>query len=111
MPRAQQVLDAEADGGEGILDLVRHLARHLAPREHARRARERGRVVERDDAAVGTRAERRELNPDLAAADLEFALRDPVAARREELAHRFPHRAPLEPGHLLPAAAPPDWQE
>src|SRR2546426_4356441 len=41
---------------------------------------------------------RSELNPDLAAADLEFALRDPVAARREEPAHRFPHRAPVRGG-------------
>src|SRR3989454_743898 len=60
----------------------------------SRRARERGRVVERDDAAVGTRAEGRELDPDLATPDLEFPLGDAVAARGEEPAHRFPHGAP-----------------
>src|SRR5579872_365666 len=33
--RALQVLDAESNGGQWVLDLVRDLTRHLSPREHA----------------------------------------------------------------------------
>ena len=54
--RASQVLHAEPDRRERILDLVRDLARHLAPREHALRTRELRDVVERDDGAAAARA-------------------------------------------------------
>ena len=72
------MLDAEPDGGERVLDLVGDLPRHFTPGQHARRARQRGRVVQRHDAAVGggARSQRGELHPDLAPGDLEFALDD-----------------------------------
>src|SRR5439155_17482731 len=54
-PRPLQVLDTEADRGQRVLDLVGDLTRHLAPREHARRAGEGRRVVQRHDTAAGTR--------------------------------------------------------
>src|SRR2546422_7131001 len=41
LARPLQVLDAEADRREGILDLVRHLPRHLAPGQHAGRSGDR----------------------------------------------------------------------
>src|SRR2546430_2199264 len=74
LARALQVLDAEADRGEGILDLVRDLTRHLAPGEHAGGAGEGGRVVERHDAAAPPRAQGRELHADLAPPQRELAL-------------------------------------
>jgi hypothetical protein len=53
--RAPQVLDGELDGGERVLDLVRHLARHLAPGEDARRADLVGDVLEGGDRARAPR--------------------------------------------------------
>src|SRR5262249_35997659 len=50
--RATQVLDAEPDGRERVLDLVRDLARHLAPGKHALRSSELGNVVQRHDGAA-----------------------------------------------------------
>ena len=57
-PRAPQVLHAEPDRRERILDLVRDLPRHLTPGEHALRARELGDVVDRDDDAAAAEPER-----------------------------------------------------
>ena len=54
--RPPQVLHAEPDRRERILDLVRHLSRHLAPRQHALRARELGDVVQREHGAAAARA-------------------------------------------------------
>ena len=67
-----EMLQAEAHRRERILDLVRHLARHLAPREHALGAGDVGDVVERDHDAPNVRSERRELEGDPPAADLEL---------------------------------------
>ena len=95
------MLHAEADRRQRVLDFVRHLARHLAPRQHARGPRERGGVVQRDDAAVRRRPERRNLHADLSPPHVELALRDALSlapcARTggEELAHRVPYGEPL----------------
>ena len=64
--RAPQMLHAEPDGRERILDLVRDLPRHLAPREHALRARDLADVVHRDDDAAAAAAESRERAAQLA---------------------------------------------
>src|SRR4029079_15199418 len=50
--RSAQMLDAKPNGRERILDFVRHLTRHLAPREHALCSRQLGHVVERDDSTA-----------------------------------------------------------
>ena len=57
-PCPQEMLHAETHRRERVLDLVRHLPRHLPPREHALRTRHIGHVVERDHhpARVGCEA-------------------------------------------------------
>ena len=67
-----EVLQAEAHRGERILDLVRHLARHLTPGQHALGAGDVGDVVEGDHDASDLRAQRGELERDPAAARLEL---------------------------------------
>src|SRR6478752_7534378 len=71
--RALQMLDAEADWRERILDLVCHLACHLAPREHALRPRELGHVVEREHGA-GASPKPGQPAVDLSAVQLEVEL-------------------------------------
>jgi hypothetical protein len=61
-PRATEVLHAEPDGRQRVLDLVRHLASHLAPREHALGARHLGHVVHGDDRPPRTRREPRDAH-------------------------------------------------
>ena len=56
------MLHAEADRRERVLDLVRHLPCHFAPRQHALRASNLSHVVECDDDGVG---EWRQANPQL----------------------------------------------
>src|SRR2546421_5131846 len=97
-----QVLHAEADRRQRVLDLVRHLARHLAPGQHPCRARERGGIVERHDAAVRRRPERRNLHPDLSPPHVELALRDALA-----LAPPPPPPPPPPPRPAAPAPPPP----
>ena len=97
---ALQMLNPEPDGRERILDFMRDLARHLAPGEDARGARQRGRVVERDDAAIRRRAEQRELHTNLPAVDLELELLDDIAILRDELRDCLPHRRPTGRGSL-----------
>src|SRR5688500_16752705 len=46
------MLHAKADRRERVLDLVRHLTRHLTPREHPLRMRELRDVVERERGAT-----------------------------------------------------------
>ncbi len=94
------MLDAEANRRERVLDFVRHLARHFSPGENARGACERRRIIERDDAPVGRRAEPRELHANLPAADLEFAVLNHVAILGEEPGDGVPHRRPRGGGRL-----------
>src|SRR6266568_2360672 len=87
------MLDAEANGRERILDLVRHLAGHLAPSEHTRRARQLRRIVERDDAAVRRGTQQRELYANLTTADLKLPLLDHDALPISPAVARCPVRA------------------
>ena len=93
-PHPLQMLNAEANRRQGILDFVRHLPRHFSPGEHARGPRQRRRVVERDDTAIRRGAEQCELQPDLSTADVELTLGDHVAVCGDELGDRLPHRCP-----------------
>ena len=54
-PGTAQMLHAQADRRQRILDLVRNLARHFAPGEDALCPRELGNVIEGDHDRVGER--------------------------------------------------------
>ena len=69
------MLQAQPHRRERVLDLVRHLPRHLAPREHPLRAGDVGDVVERDHDASHLRSQRRELEGDPPPASLELGRR------------------------------------
>src|SRR4029079_9368739 len=87
--RALEMLNAEADWRQRVLDLVGDLARHLAPREDALRPRELGHVVDRNDGAAT--AQPREW-----AAQLPRAERDRkiliLTLRGEKTLNDFAHR-------------------
>ena len=88
------MLNAEPNRRERILDFVRHLPRHFSPCEHAGSARQRGCIVQRDDAAIGRRTEERQLQPDLATIDLELTLGNHVAIRSDEFGDGLPQGCP-----------------
>ena len=96
---AAQVLHAQADRRERILDLVRHLSSHLAPGEHALRARELGHVIEREHGP--SPAESRQ-------APLLFSGRPRTKSSGPNVLTRFPHVKPgmLPAGYVLTSAAP-----
>ena len=95
------MLDAESDRRERILDLVRDLPRHLAPREHALRARELRHVVEREH-GTGT-ADR--AAPDVRES-VDRAARDRIPLRRCRARSRETRaRAPRSRGRRRSRAA------
>ena len=79
--RAPQMLHAQSNGRERILDFVRHLSRHLTPRQHTLRARELGDVVQGED---GTSAlEARQLAAERASVVLDLeAVRRPRTTQK-----------------------------
>ena len=94
---ALQVLHAEPDGGQRILDLMCHLSRHLAPSQHALRHCKFAGIVQRENAPPLIGLEHGDLGPDAFVANGEllgvrFAL--PV----EKHAHPVPQLLPLRTG-------------
>ena len=85
---------------ERVLDLVRHLARHLAPGQHPLGAGDVGDVVERDDHAAHVGTQRRELEREPPAADLQLGrgfrlpdLEEALDHARASGAHSGPSRS------------------
>ena len=76
-----QVLQPQPHRRERVLDLVGDLAGHLAPGQHPLRAGEVGDIVDRDHHAAHVRPQRRQLEREPAATDLQlgrgFAPPDP----------------------------------